>query len=147
MQITSSAFENGQMIPEKYTCDGENVNPPLAFQDIPAQAKSLVLIVEDPDAPSKTWVHWVLFNMSPNIEFIDENSKPGNAQVGLNDAGNNAYDGPCPPSDTHRYYFKLYALTEKLEDMPEFTDREMLVEAMNTLIIEETELIGLYSKK
>lgn len=146
MKITSSAFENGQMIPAKYTCDGENINPPLQFEDIPPQAKSLVLIVEDPDAPAKLWTHWVLFNMSPNITFINENSTPGNAEVGVMDFGKNEYGGPCPPEGTHRYYFKLYALSEKLEDMPEFTDREILIEATNTLIIEEAELIGLYTK-
>ena len=147
MQITSSVFESGEQIPAKYTCDGENINPPLVFEDIPASAKSLVLIMEDPDAPEKTWVHWVLFNISPNIAFINENSKPGTATTGVNDFGKNEYGGPCPPSGTHRYVFTLYALSEKLEDMPEFTDRDMLTEAMNTLIIETAELIGRYSKQ
>lgn len=146
MKITSPAFESEQQIPAKYTCDGDNVNPPLVFEDIPEQAKSLVLIMDDPDAPDKTWVHWILYNISPNIEFINENSKPGTALVGLNDFEKNDYGGPCPPSGTHRYFFKLYALSEKLEDMPEFTDKDMLIEAMNTLVIESAELIGLYSK-
>lgn len=146
MKITSPVFEHEQRIPAKYSCDGENVNPPLVFEDIPETAKSLVLIVDDPDAPGKTWVHWVLFNMSPNIAFINENSKPGNAAVGLNDFGKNEYGGPCPPSGTHRYFFKLYALSKKLDDMPEFTDKEMLTEAMNTHVIDSSELIGTYSK-
>lgn len=147
MKITSSAFENGQEIPSKYTCEGENINPPLEFHDVPENAKSLVLIVEDTDAPNKTWVHWILYNMSPNITFINENSKPSNAQVGLNDFGNNDYGGPCPPSGVHRYYFKLFAIEEMFEDMPEFTDKDMLVEAMNTHIIDSAELMGTYTKK
>jgi Raf kinase inhibitor-like YbhB/YbcL family protein len=147
MKITSSAFENNQSIPEKYTCDGENINPPLEFSEIPASAKSLVLIVEDPDAPSKIWIHWVLYNMSPNISFINENSKPSNAEEGINDFGKSGYGGPCPPSGTHRYIFRLYALDALLEDMPDFTDKEILTEAMHGHVIEQVELIGTYSKK
>lgn len=147
MKITSSAFENNGEIPAKYTCQGENVNPPLEFSAVPDSAKSLVLIVEDPDAPDKTWVHWVLYNMSPNLTFIEENSKPGNAEEGMTDFGNKGYDGPCPPSGTHHYIFRLYALEEKLNDMPDFTDREMLTEAMHGHVIEQAELIGTFEKK
>jgi Raf kinase inhibitor-like YbhB/YbcL family protein len=146
MTITSSAFEHNQPIPAKYTCEGENVNPPLEFTDIPPGTKSLVLIVDDPDASGKTWVHWVLYNMSPNINYIKENNTPRNAAVGMTDFGKNEYGGPCPPSGTHRYFFKLYALSEMLEDMPEFTDKEMLSEAMNTLILDQAELIGTFAK-
>jgi Raf kinase inhibitor-like YbhB/YbcL family protein len=146
MKITSAAFEHNQQIPARFTCQGEDVNPPLEFHDIPEGTKSLVLIVDDPDAPGKTWVHWILYNMSPNIAFIKENSTPGNVSVGMNDFGRNDYGGPCPPSGTHRYFFKLFALDARLEEMPDFTDKEMLTEAMNTHVLAETELIGLFSK-
>jgi Raf kinase inhibitor-like YbhB/YbcL family protein len=145
MKITSTAFENNQPIPAKYTCKGEDVNPPLEFEDIPQQAKSLVLIVDDPDASDKTWVHWVLYNMSPNIKFISENSKPGNAVVALNDSGKKAYSGPCPPSGDHRYFFKLYALDEKLEELPAFADKEMVEELMQGHILSQAELIGTFT--
>lgn len=145
MQITSSAFENNSPIPSKYTCDGEDINPPLSFSDVPEAAKSLVLFVDDPDAPGKTFVHWVLYNISPNVKFIAEDDKPGTAAVGVNSAGENLYVGPCPPSGTHRYFFKLYALDAKLEDLPDFADLDIVEEAMQGSIIAQAELIGLYS--
>lgn len=147
MKLTSSAFEDNGTIPQKYTCEGEGINPPLEFTDIPKGARSLALIVEDPDAVSKKpWIHWVLFNISPNVLFIKEGSKPGNCQEGLNDNGENGYGAVCPPkgSGVHRYIFTLFALDEKLEDMPEFTDREMLLEAMHDHILEQSILTGLY---
>ncbi len=147
MKITSTAFENNSPIPKKYTCDGENINPPLAFEDLPDTAKTLVLIVEDPDAPSKTWVHWILYNISPNVKFINEGSAPSNAKQALTDSGEPKYSGPCPPSGTHRYFFKLYALDEKLTDMPDFTDKPIVEEAMEGHIVGSAELIGLYSKE
>jgi len=147
MKITSTAFENNSQIPKKYTCDGENINPPLAFEDIPDTAKTLVLIVEDPDAPSKTWVHWILYNISPNVKFINEGSAPSNAKQALTDSGEPKYSGPCPPSGTHRYFFKLYALDEKLTDMPDFTDKPIIEAAMEGHIVGSAELIGLYSKE
>jgi len=146
MKLTSSVFEHNQPIPSKYTCDGENVNPPLEFHDIPEGAKSLVLIVDDPDAPNKTWVHWVLFNMSPKITFIKENSTPSNAKEGITDFGTKGWGGPCPPSGTHRYVFRLYALTEKLEDMPDFADKDIVVEAIHEKVLAQAELIGLYTR-
>jgi Raf kinase inhibitor-like YbhB/YbcL family protein len=155
MTIASRAFSHNTRIPAKYTCDGENVNPPLTFSGVPKEAKSLALIVDDPDAPSKTWVHWVLYNISPNITFIEENSRPSNSQEGLTDFGKPGYGGPCPPpvssarggkSGVHRYFFKLYALDVKLEDMPEFTDKDMLEEAMEGHVIATAQLIGLYSR-
>jgi Raf kinase inhibitor-like YbhB/YbcL family protein len=146
MKITSSVFAHNKPIPPQYTCDGENVNPPLEFSEIPTAAESLVLIVDDPDAPGKTWVHWVLYNMSPNIEFIKENSKPGNAEEALTDFEKKGYGGPCPPSGTHRYFFRLYALDAKLEDVPDFADKEIVLEAMHEHVIEQAELIGLYTK-
>lgn len=147
MKITSSAFEDNATIPRKYTCEGEGINPPLEFSEIPSGTKALALVVEDPDAVSKKpWIHWVLFNISPNVSFIKEGSKPGNSQEGVNDGGENGYGAVCPPkgSGVHRYEFRLYALDEKLEEMPEFTDKEMLLEAMHDHVLEQSVLTGLY---
>lgn len=147
MKITSSAFEDNSPIPQKYTCEGEGINPPLEFSEVPKTAKALALIVEDPDAVSKKpWIHWVLFNLSPNVQFIKEGSKPGNSQEGVSDSGENGFGALCPPkgSGTHHYIFRLYALDQKLEDMPEFTDKDMLLEAMHDHVIEQASLTGLY---
>ena len=145
MKITSAAFEHNQLIPKKYTCQGKNLNPPLQFVDVPQTAKSLVLIVDDPDAPSKTWVHWILYNIDPMIKEISEDSVPANTREGMTDSGYVYYGGPCPPSGTHRYLFKLYALdtTVSLEGEPV----KAIVEAhMKNHIIEKAELVGLYKK-
>lgn len=150
MTITSSAFGNQETLPKKYTCEGEGINPPLAFSDIPPAAKSLAIIVEDPDAVSKKpWIHWVLFNISPNVQFISEGSKPGNSQEGVSDSGENGYAPACPPkgSGVHQYIFRLFALDEKLNDMPEFTDRDMLLEAMYGHILAQAELVGKYPQE
>ena len=146
MKITSLAFEHNSEIPSIYTCDGENVNPPLEFIDVPNNAKSLVLIVDDPDAPMGTFVHWVLFNVSPKSKGIKENSNPDSAIQGLNSANKTGYMGPCPPSNTHRYFFKLYALDITL-DVPRNATREMLEKTMQGHIIDKAELIGLYSRE
>jgi len=142
MKITSPAFSNHGMIPKKYTCDGENINPPLNFDDFPEEIKELALIVDDPDAPGKTWVHWVLYNMQVILR-IDENSIP--ATQGMNDFGKKNYGGPCPPSGQHRYYFKLYALDKKLE-LDEGITKARLEKAMDGHILEQAELVGLYSR-
>ena len=146
MKITSTVFENNQPIPEKYTCKGDDVNPPLLFEEVPAEAKSLVLLVHDPDAPAKDWTHWLLYNMSPNVAFIKENSTPGTAEHGTNDSGTRSYSGPCPPSGTHRYYFKLFALDEKLDVPEEVADRAVIEEAMTGHTIAQAELIGTFQK-
>lgn len=146
MKITSPDFENNKEIPSKYTCDGENVNPPLKFEEIPNQAKSLILIVDDPDAPGKTWVHWILFNISPTTEKINENSVPEGALGGITDFGNALYGGPCPPSGTHRYFFKLYALDSNELDLGGAVLKDELERKMQGHIIEQAELIGLYSR-
>jgi Raf kinase inhibitor-like YbhB/YbcL family protein len=142
MKITSKAFEHEQEIPANYTCKGENINPEIHFADIPDKTKSLVLIVEDPDAPHGMWVHWVLYNMSPNVKFIAENSKPGNAIEGTTSFGSKGYGGPCPPSGTHRYFFRLYALDEKLDIPPEMADKDMVEEAMKNHILAQAEIMG-----
>ena len=139
-------FQNNTKIPGKYTCDGENVNPPLEFIDVPTNAKSLVLIVDDPDAPMGTFVHWVLFNVSPKSKGVKENFIPDSAIQGLNSANKTGYMGPCPPSNTHRYFFKLYALDITL-DLPRNATREMLEKTMQGHIIDKAELIGLYSRE
>lgn len=142
MKLTSPAFEHNQMIPKRYTCQGEDVNPPLIIDGIPAEAKSLVLIMDDPDAPGGNWDHWLIYNIAPVAE-VKENSAPGTQA--RNDFGRVNYGGPCPPSGTHRYFFKLYALDTTLvfKGSP---SKEALEKAMQGHILEKAELIGLYQK-
>lgn len=145
MKITSSAFSHNSKIPSKYTCDGENINPPLQFVDVPSSAKSLALIVDDPDAPAKTWVHWVVYNIDPQTSEVKENSIPQGGIEGTTDFGKPGYGGPCPPSGVHRYFFKLYALDSAL-DLPQKAGKQIVEEKMKEHIIDQTELIGLYSR-
>ncbi len=145
MKLKSLAFENNQIIPAKYTCDGENINPPLEWEGVPNQAKSLVLIVDDPDAPSGTWVHWTVWNISPQTTQIWENSVPAGALEGKTSFGRAGYGGPCPPSGTHRYFFKLYALNTLL-DLRENSDIKVLENAIKDRIVDQAELIGLYKR-
>ena len=147
MKLTSSAFEDNSNLPKKYSCEGEGINPPLEFSGIPAGTKSLALTLEDPDAVSHApFIHWVFFNISPNLKFIKEGEIPSNAQEGFNSAGESGYFPACPPSGSglHHYIFRLFALDEMLKDMPEFTDKEMLIEAMHGHVIDQTSLTGLY---
>lgn len=145
MELTSDAFSNNGFIPQKYTCQGQDINPQLSISAVPSNAKSLVLIVDDPDAPSKTWIHWVLYNIDPFTDSIDEGTVPENAMEGLTDFGYTEYGGPCPPSGTHRYRFKLYALDSVLE-LDEGESFDIVEDAMHRHIIDETELVGLYKK-
>jgi Raf kinase inhibitor-like YbhB/YbcL family protein len=140
--VTSSAFENKGRIPSKYTCDGENVNPPLNIQGIPEAAKSLVLIVDDPDAPMGTWVHWVVWNI-PVTEKIGEDSVPGTE--GVSTSGGHSYSGPCPPSGTHRYFFKVYALDTRLDIDPNSKKKDV-EKAIEGHIVVKGEIVGLYSR-
>ena len=142
MKILSPEFEHNGFIPQKFTCQGEDISPALIIEDIPKEAKSLALIVDDPDAPMGMWVHWVVFDMGL-IKRIEENSIPG--KQGRNDFGRNNYGGPCPPSGTHRYFFKIYALDEKLNLIEGITKKE-LEKAMAAHILGQAELIGLYKK-
>ncbi len=144
MKITSPAFENSTKIPAKYTCDGGNVNPPLSFSDIPQNAKSLVLIVDDPDAPSGTWVHWVVFNIDPKAGEVLENSIPKNGIEGPTSFGKKGFGGPCPPSGVHRYFFKLYALDIVLNLAN--PDKKTLEKFMQVHVLAAAELTGLYSR-
>jgi len=143
MKITSIAFSHNEKIPQKYTCDGEDINPPLEITEIPAEAKSLALIVDDPDAPVGTWVHWIVFNIPADVSNIGEDRVPG--KQGINDFKKENYGGPCPPSGTHRYFFKAYALDQKLE-LQEGATKQELLDAMKRHILEQSELIGLYSR-
>ena len=145
MKIISLAFQNNTKIPSKYTCDGKNVNPPLEFIDVPENSKSLALIVDDPDAPSKTWVHWVVYNINPETTKVDENNVPQSGIEGITDFGKPGYGGPCPHSGTHRYFFKLYALDSTF-DLPQNANKQMVEQKMQGHIIDSAELIGLYSR-
>lgn len=122
MKITSPSFQENAFIPSKYTCDGENINPPLVISDVSADAKSLALIVDDPDAPVGTFVHWLVWNIPPRVGEIKEGSLPEGSIQGTNDFGKKEYGGPCPPSGTHRYFFRLYALNQEL-NLPEGAKR------------------------
>jgi len=142
LKITCSAFQNEEYIPLKYTCDGENVNPPLDIEHIPKETRCLVLIVDDPDASIGTWVHWVVWNI-PVTHHIKENEVHGTE--GINDFRKRHYCGPCPPSGTHRYFFKIYALNALL-DLPADTKKPGLEKAMSDHILGFGELIGSYKR-
>lgn len=146
MEIKSTAFENNGNIPVKYTCQGDDINPQLSFLNVLENAKSLVLIVDDPDAPMGTFTHWILFNINPETAEISEDSVPAGSVSGLTSAGETKYVGPCPPSGTHRYFFKLYALSNLLSLVNGANIREV-EKAMQGNILEKAELIGLYAKK
>lgn len=145
MKLSSSVFENNQLIPAKYTCDGEDINPPLQISEVPEGTKSLALIIDDPDAPMGTWDHWIVWNINPSVSFIKENSVPEGGVQGMNDFGKQPYGGPCPPSGTHRYFFKLYALDKELE-LDSSSKKEVLERAMEGHILDKAELVGLYKK-
>ena len=146
MKLTSPVFENNQLIPSKYACDGEDINPPLQISEVPEGAKSLVLIVDDPDAPMGTWDHWIVWNIDPDTGKIEEDSVPEGAVEGLNDFRKHSYGGPCPPSGTHRYFFKLYALDTQLE-LDDSSRKKDVERAMKGHILDTAELIGLYQRQ
>jgi Raf kinase inhibitor-like YbhB/YbcL family protein len=143
LSITSSAFAEGEMIPTRYTCEGMNINPPLQIGSLPEGTLYLALMVSDPDAPKGTWLHWLVWNIPATTE-IRENSVPGTE--GINDFRQHHYGGPCPPSGTHRYYFKVYALQGEL-DLPANASREQFEKAVKDLTIGFGELMGVYKKK
>jgi len=142
LEVTSKSFAENNYIPGQFTCDGENINPELKIGNIPKETKSLVLIVDDPDAPVKTWVHWIVWNIKPT-GLIAQNSIPG--QEGMNDFGKKHYGGPCPPSGTHRYFFKVFAL-DRLIDLNSESNKIQLEKAMTPHVIGFGQLIGLYQK-
>ena len=145
MKITSSAFQEGANIPSRFTCDGSDTSPSLQIADVPSGAKSLALIMDDPDAPSGLFTHWAVWNISPQTSSIAEGSTPKGVQ-GANDFGKSGYGGPCPPSDAHRYYFRIFALDREL-DLPFGTKRGQVDAAMKNHIVAQGELMGRYSRK
>ena len=148
LQLTSDAFTNGQSIPAKYSCLGKNTSPALAWTEPPAGTQTLALIVDDPDAPGRTWTHWVLFNLPPDTRALPEDySAPEGSGIltGKNSSGMNRYEGPCPPSGTHRYYFRLYALDIALSLAPGATKAQLLKE-MEGHILQQAELMGTFSQ-
>lgn len=146
LKLTSPAFLNAQPIPRTYSCDGADLNPPLAISGVPKEAKSLVLIMDDPDAPGGVWVHWLLWNIDPATVRIAKGSIPAGALQGLNGWQRKGYRGPCPPPGTHHYHFRLYALKERL-DLPGSANRNDLDRVMEGKILAGCELVGIYSRK
>ena len=144
MKLTGSAFVDGGNIPSKYTCDGKNISPPLQISDVPEEAEALVLIMDDPDAPMGTFVHWVVWNIPKDTGNIPEGTEPGGVQ-GITDFGKTGYGGPCPPSGTHSYRFRLYALNKKL-DLKEKAGKKDVEIAMEGYIIESVLLTGRYKR-
>ena len=152
LTLTSDAFVSGQSIPAKYACTGRNISPALAWNDPPGGTQSFALIVDDPDAPMGSWVHWFLYNIPAEARSLREdlpvtgkNVDPEAIFVGKNSAGKIGYDGPCPPSGTHRYYFKLYALDTLISLLPGATKEQVLKE-MEGHILAQGELMGTFSK-
>jgi Raf kinase inhibitor-like YbhB/YbcL family protein len=150
MKITSPAFGDHQMIPDKYTCDDADLIPPLTFEDVPADAKTLALIMDDPDVPAhlradRNWDHWVVWNIPPDTRSIAEGKPPRGVQ-GMNSWGRNDWGGPCPPDKQHRYFFKLFALDTTL-DLPAAAGKPALLAAMQGHIIAKAELVGVYDRR
>jgi hypothetical protein len=154
MKLVSSAFAPGGAIPQRHTCEGEDLSPPLAWSGVPAGARSLALIVDDPDAPDPaapkmTWVHWVLYNLPPATAHLDAGvpppSLPAATLQGRNDWKRTGYGGPCPPIGRHRYFHKLYALDAVLPDLKQPT-KDQLLKAMQGHVLAQAELVGTYRK-
>lgn len=146
----SSVFRYGEQIPTKYSCDGNDVSPPLIWKNIPKSTKSLVIIAEDPDAPRGIWVHWIIYDLDPAIDHLPENAHKGNGlgkstKSGMNDFKENNYGGPCPPSGKHRYFFRIFALDCEL-GLPDGKNKQEIEEAMDGHILAQGELLGVYSK-
>jgi len=151
IEVTSSAFEEGQMIPAKYTADGEDISPPLRWEGVPEGAESIALISDDPDAPMGTWVHWVIYNMPPDTTSLPEDVPPDetleNGGIhGTTDFRSIGYGGPAPPSGTHRYYFKVYALDTML-DLPPGATKGQVEKAMKRHILAQGLLMGKYKRR
>ncbi|MFD2512278.1 YbhB/YbcL family Raf kinase inhibitor-like protein [Pontibacter locisalis] len=142
IQLSSPAFENGEKIPEEFTCDGENQSPPLQIAELPVGTQSLVLIMEDPDAPAGTWTHWLMWNIPPTNE-IEKGSSPG--VQGKNDFGDQGYKGPCTSLGTHRYYIRVYAIDINI-DLPAGSTKAALLNSMSYHILGSGELMGFYSR-
>jgi Raf kinase inhibitor-like YbhB/YbcL family protein len=147
MRLTSSAFVEGGIIPKKYTCEGENISPPLLIEDIPEETDSLVLILDDPDSPGDTWSHWLIWNINPGQTEFEEGKTPPGVIEGTTSFGTPGYGGPCPHNDqTHHYRFKLYALSSVLNSLDPTSRQQDLESAMSNCIIDQTELVGIFQK-
>jgi Raf kinase inhibitor-like YbhB/YbcL family protein len=146
ISITSPSFQAGGDIPAKFTCNGTNVSPELQISGVPNEAKSLVLIVDDPDAPRGLFTHWIAWNIDPKTTQVAENNAPAGAVQGTSDFGKRNYGGPCPPSGTHRYFFKVFALDTK-PDLKPSARRAELDAAMRSHVLAQGELMGRYSHK
>ena len=146
LKLTSPAFSEGGKIPKKYTCDSTDLSPPLHINAVPTSAKSLALIVDDPDAPGRTWNHWLLWNIDPKTKEVRENSVPKDAAQGTTDFGSAKYGGPCPPSGVHHYFFRLYALDTTLS-LAGSTTRTALDKAMVGHVIMKGTLMGTYARE
>lgn len=144
MKLTT-VFPDGGQIPSEYTCDGKDLAPVLNISDVPANAKNLALIVDDPDAPMGTWVHWVLYNIPADTKTIDDSNLPKEAKSGITDFGRTGWGGPCPPSGSHRYFFKLYAL-DKSTDLPAGLTKDQLTKEIKDSVIEKAQVMGLYKR-
>lgn len=147
MRVMSSAFEEGGTIPTRYTCDGADISPPLRWEGVPEGTKSIAIICDDPDAPMETWVHWVVFNVSPRIVSFAEavDVVRDGAIVGTNSWGKSEYGGPCPPTGVHRYNFKLYALEQTLT-LDKYATKQDLENAMRGHILDEAQLMARYKR-
>lgn len=145
IKLTSPSFENNTTIPARFTCDGENVNPPLGIGKAPSDTKSLTLIMDDPDAPVGVWDHWIKFNIPPDTKVIEEDREPEGIS-GKGSGGNLSYQGPCPPSGVHHYIFKIYALDTALA-LPEGSSKAAVESAMSEHILGKGELVGFYSRQ
>ena len=146
MKMTSPAFVHSKPMPRVFSCDGEDISPPLAIEGVPQEAKSLALVMDDPDAPGGVWVHWLLWNIDPASTQIAQGRVPPGAEQGKNSWERRGYGGPCPPSGLHRYCFRLFALKERL-NLPSSATRKDLDRAMQGKIVGRCELVGLYSRK
>jgi Raf kinase inhibitor-like YbhB/YbcL family protein len=144
ISVTSSAFESGGVIPAQFTCKGADHNPPLRLEGVPREAKSLVLIVDDPDAPGGLFSHWLVWNIDPGATEISAKAVPAGAAQGTNDFGKAGYNGPCPPSGTHRYYFRVFALDRKL-DLQSGAKRSALESALKNHVLARGELMGRFT--
>jgi len=151
ISVSSPAFQEGGMIPSKYTCDGQDISPPLMWEGVPETTKSIALISDDPDAPVGTWVHWVMWNIPPNVHELTENipaerELPDGSRQGITDFGRPGYGGPCPPSGTHRYYFRIYAL-DTIPDLPNSAKKADLLKAAEGHLLAEGRLMGKYKRE
>jgi Raf kinase inhibitor-like YbhB/YbcL family protein len=151
MKIMSSMFNDTSQLPKKYTCDGDDINPPLEWQNVPQDTKSLALIVDDPDAPNGTWVHWIVFNIPPTTNKLDENmsiATLSGARQGINSSNKIKFQGACPPQGhgVHRYYFTLYAL-DTVIDLQEGVSKQALQEAMKDHILSQAQIMATYERK